>query len=161
MGKRHGTGVRDIFRQVRISTLAGDMPRRQKWLGRLQKNPQKNLLKVEAIPEFLGSLDALIPLNISDWLRNADVSRVLPLLPCWRVATLMYSLHFRTSHDYLLPPTTNCRLLRLPVASYDYLPPPMTTCCQPLVLRCACLEKDLRHLALDCFYGVVTAQKAP
>ena len=28
-----------------------------------------------------------------------------------------------------------------------------------LVPRCACLEKDLRHLALDCFYGVVTAQK--
>jgi hypothetical protein len=47
----------------------------------------------------------------------------------------------------------------LPAASYDYLPPPATACCQPLVPRCACLEKDLRYLALDCFYGVVTARK--
>ena len=32
--------------------------------------------------------------------------------------------------------------------------PPTTTCRQPLVPRCACLEKGLRHLALDYFYGV-------
>ena len=63
------------------------------------------------------------------------------------------------SHDYLLPPTTTCPLPRLPAASHDYMLPPMTTCCQPLVPRYACLEKDLRHLALDCFYGVVTVQR--
>jgi hypothetical protein len=64
------------------------------------------------------------------------------------------------SHDYLLPSTTICCLSRLPAPSQDYLPPPTTTCCQLLVPRCACLEKGLRHLALDCFYySAVTAQK--
>ena len=50
------------------------------------------------------------------------------------------SFHFRTSHD-----------------SHDYLLPPTTTYCQSIVPHCACLEKGLRHLALDCLYGVVTA----
>ena len=63
-------------------------------------------------------------------------------------------LHFRTSHDYLLPPTTTCSLPRLPAPSHDYLPPSTTTCCQPPISRCACLGKDLRYLALDCFYDV-------
>src|SRR5947207_4167902 len=58
------------------------------------------------------------------------------------------------SQDYLLPPKTACSLPRLPAPSHDYLPPSTTTCCQPPVPRCACLEKDLRHLALACFYGV-------
>ena len=51
----------DIFRQVRISTLAGDRTRRKKWLARLDTNPRRNLLKVEAMPMFLDSLDDLIP----------------------------------------------------------------------------------------------------
>src|SRR5947209_2906025 len=51
--------------------------------------------------------------------------------------------------DYLLPPTTACSLPRLPATSHNYLPPSTTTCCP----RCACLEKDLRPLALDCVYG--------
>ena len=53
-----------------------------------------------------------------------------------------------------VPPTTTCCLPRLPTPSQDYLLRPTTTCCQPLVPCCACLEKDLRYLALDCFYGV-------
>src|SRR2546423_3555290 len=75
--------------------------------------------------------------------------------------------YLTVSHDYLLPLTTICCLprltccfSRLPAPSQDYLPPLRTTCCQPLVSRCACLEKGLRHLALDCFYGVLIAQKA-
>jgi len=57
------------------------------------------------------------------------------------------SFTFVPPHDYLLPP-------RLPASSQDYLLPPTTACRQTPVPRCACLEKDLRRLASDCFYGV-------
>jgi hypothetical protein len=95
----------------------------------------------------------------------------LPSLPCWRVATLMYlawkiaslSNLPRTayclpplpaaSHHYLPPPTTTGCLTRLPAASHDYLLPTPSPS-----LRL--LREGLRYLALDCFYGMVTAQKA-
>jgi hypothetical protein len=63
-----------------------------------------------------------------------------------------------------LPATsmTTCCLSRLPAASHGYPLPPTTTCCQPLVpspsLRL--LRERPETLALDCFYGVMTAQKA-
>lgn len=44
-------------------------------------------------------------------------------------------------------------LPRLPAASHDFLLSPTTFCCS----SCDRLEKYLRHLALGCFYGVVTA----
>jgi hypothetical protein len=46
---------------------------------------------------------------------------------------------------YLLPPTTTYSLPRLPAPSHDYLLP---TSSPSLRL------KDMRHLALNCFYGV-------
>src|SRR4051794_31072435 len=97
----------------------------------------------------------------SDWLRSGDVSGCRP--PACTSGRKKASLSHlprlpAASHDYLLPPTTTCSLPRLPAASHDYLLPPTTTCCQPLVPHCTCLEKGLRYLALDYFYGVVTAQ---
>lgn len=52
----------DIVRQIRISTLRGDIARRQKWFARLSKSMRRCLLRLEALPEkFVESLDALIP----------------------------------------------------------------------------------------------------
>ena len=81
--------------------------------------------------------------DVSDWLVSADVFRFLPPLPCWRVATPMYSARKMASlsylprlpaasHDFLLPPTTFCCLPRLFAASHDYLLPPTTPSLRPL-----------------------------
>lgn len=52
----------DIIRQIRLSTLAEDSSRREKWLARLSKSKRKCLLRLEALPRnFLESLDVLIP----------------------------------------------------------------------------------------------------
>jgi len=52
----------DIIRQIRLSTLAGDSSRRDKWLARLLNSKPKCLLRLEALPgTFLESLDDLIP----------------------------------------------------------------------------------------------------
>src|SRR5450755_3543857 len=88
-----------------------------------------------------------VPSASHDYLLPPTTTCCLPRLPA-------------ASHDYPLPLTTTCCLPRLPAPSHDYLPLPTTTCCQLLVPRCACLEKGLRHFTLDCFYGVLTAQKA-
>jgi hypothetical protein len=61
--------------------------------------------------------------------------------------------------DFLLSPIVTCFLPRLHTASHDSLLLPTTTCCLHLIPRRDCLEKSLRHLALGCFYSVVTAQK--
>src|SRR5271170_4491795 len=53
-------------------------------------------------------------LRVPGWLRNADVSGFCHPLPCWRVATLMYSGRKKVSLSYLP---------RLPAASHDYLLP--------------------------------------
>ena len=53
---------------MRITTLQGNKPRRRKWLARLSKSKQDDLMRLEkragentAMREFLGSIDALIP----------------------------------------------------------------------------------------------------
>ena len=52
----------DILRQIRISTINGDVARRDKWLVRLSKSKQDWVTRLEALPQrFLDSLDDLIP----------------------------------------------------------------------------------------------------
>jgi hypothetical protein len=78
--------------------------------------------------------------DISYWLVNADVSDFCPPPGGGAYLGSEYSSTLRTS--------------TITAASHDYLLPLTTTSCQPPVPRRACLEKDLRHLALDCFYGM-------
>ena len=93
--------------------------------------------------------------DISYWFVNADVSALPP--PCHVSAREIAPPLRMYLHDYRcleLPPTTTSCLLRLPAPSHDYLQPSTITCYQPLVPRCACLEKDLRYFTLDYFYNI-------
>jgi hypothetical protein len=51
----------DIVRQIRISILNNDEERRQRWMLELSKNQRKNLSRLNAMPDFLASLDKKIP----------------------------------------------------------------------------------------------------
>jgi hypothetical protein len=52
----------DVLRQIRISTIQGDIARREKFLARLSNSKQDYVKRLEALPEqFWDSLDALIP----------------------------------------------------------------------------------------------------